>query len=517
MKNAKTGFSTAAIFVLTATLLGCASRKIIFPVAPSDTKANSLVLKAGKFETASNKYKADFGTLVVPENRDKAGSRLIELPVIRIHASGSNPTEPIFYLQGGPGQSNTRFRPPDDLLSNHDFVMVGYRGVDGSMVLQCPEAQKALKGNDEVLSEKALKKIGEAFASCLSRLKKEGVDLDGYTMMEVIEDLEAARVALSYKRIHLLSCSYGTRLAYIYGLKHPDSIYRSAMIGVNPPGHFGWEPETVDAQLKYYADLWAKDPKMSARTPDLLATMRQVAHNMPRRWLFFPINPDKVKIMTFFLLYHRDTAAMVFDAYVAAEKGDASGLALMSMAYDFMPSTSIWGEFILKGVSAEFDSSRDYFTEMDPPNSILGSPVGKLLWGSVQFGNLPIKKIPEEFRKVQPSDVETLLISGSIDFSTPAEFAAKELLPYLSKGKQVILSEMGHCDDVWKVQREATRLLLTSFYDTGVPNDSLFVYQPMDFDTKLKFPKLAKLVLVTNTVWAAMVIVGLVSFISFIF
>jgi hypothetical protein len=208
---------------------------------------------------------------------------------------------------------------------------------------------------------------------------------------------------------------------------------------------------------------------------------------------------------------------MVFDAYVTAEKGDASGLALMSMAYDFMPSTSIWGESALKAASADFDSSRDYFTEMDPPNSILGAPVSKLLWGAAQFANLPIKKIPEEFRKSQPSEVETLLISGSIDFSTPAEFATKELLPYLSKGKQVILSEMGHDGDVWNVQPEATRLLLTSFYDTGVPNDSLFVYQPMDFDAKLKFPKLAKLVLVTNTVWAAMVIVGLVSFISFIF
>jgi pimeloyl-ACP methyl ester carboxylesterase len=301
MRNAQSRLSAAAFFILIATLLGCASRKITFPAAPLDKKANSLVLKAGKFETASNKYKADFGTLVVPENRDKAGSRLIELPVIRIHASGSNPTEPIFYLEGGPGQSNTRFMPPDYLLSNHDFVQVGYRGADGSMVLDCPEVQKAVKGNDEVLSEKALKKVGEAFVSCFSRLKEVGVDLDSYTMMEVIEDLEAARVALGYKRIHLLSASYGTRLAYIYGLKHPDSIYRSAMIGVNPPGHFVWEPETLDAQLKYYADLWAKDPKMSARTPDLLATMRQVAHNMPRRWLFFPINPDKVKMVSFII------------------------------------------------------------------------------------------------------------------------------------------------------------------------------------------------------------------------
>jgi hypothetical protein len=51
-------------------------------------------------------YDADVGTLAVPERRDDPGSRMIELPIIRIRATGPQPAEPIFWFEGGPGQTN---------------------------------------------------------------------------------------------------------------------------------------------------------------------------------------------------------------------------------------------------------------------------------------------------------------------------------------------------------------------------------------------------------------------------
>src|SRR3970282_1191036 len=107
-----------------------------------------------------------------------------------------------------------KWRPREFLLSNHDVVLVGYRGVDGSSVLDCPEVEKALKGEgDDLLGEKTLKNIAQAWTDCASRLTKEGIDIDGYTMMEVIEDMESARTALGYEQIDLYSVSYGTRVA----------------------------------------------------------------------------------------------------------------------------------------------------------------------------------------------------------------------------------------------------------------------------------------------------------------
>jgi len=95
-----------------------------------------------------------------------------------------------------------------------------------------------------------------------------------------------------------------------------------------------------------------------------------------------------------------------------------------------IPNSSNWGERASKAVSAHCNPKRDYDAEMDPAGSIIGSPVSKQDWGGFQKGGWPIKPIPEEYRKLRYSDVETLLVNGSIDFATPAE-SAKKLLPYL--------------------------------------------------------------------------------------
>ena len=155
---------------------------------------------------------ADCGTLVVPENRASSKSRLIALPVTRILARSSHPLAPIFHLNGGPGITNMTFPQASRLAAQHDVVMVGYRGVDGSSVLNCPEVTAALENSADYLGKASLSAYSQAFASCAQRLERTGVDLAGYTLAEQADDIEAARVALGYKRIDLLSESAGTRL-----------------------------------------------------------------------------------------------------------------------------------------------------------------------------------------------------------------------------------------------------------------------------------------------------------------
>ena len=121
----------------------------------------------------------------------------------------------------------------------------------------------------------------------------------------------------------------------------------------------------------------------------------------------------------------------------------------------------------------------------------MGSPLALLIWGSAA-GAWPINLIPAELRQVQPCDVETLLVSGSLDFSTPAEFATRELLPHLTRGKQVILKEYGHVNDVFSIQPQIIERLLTSFYEMGVVDDLLVTCVPMDFHVPVGFPLLAK-------------------------
>jgi pimeloyl-ACP methyl ester carboxylesterase len=388
-----------------------------------------------------------------------------------------------------------RFSRLSGLIENHDLVMVGYRGVDGSVVMDCPEITRLFKRPPgDLLSDTTMAATATAYRECGMRLRDEGVDTDGYTLTDVVDDIEAARRALGFESIHLISQSYGTRLALIYAWLHPESVHRSAMIAVNPPGHFVWFPDVIDDQIEHYAALCAQDPECSSRTNDLAESMRRVSHNMPNRWLFFPIDRGAVMAATFGLLYHTTTASTVIDAWLAADDGDPSGFALLTLVAKWMfPSASVWGESASKAMSADYvyDPARDFQAEMNPPGSIIGSPTSMLGWAGAQ--GWPVKLIPESLRTVQPSDIDMLLVSGNIDFSTPARFATEELLPHLTNGRQVLLSEFGHTGDVWSLQPEATERLLTTYFATGTADSSLFRYQPMSFHVGLGLTGMAKL------------------------
>ena len=486
----------ALVMVIMASMMtGCGTKESPITV-PEGSKAGDLTtMEPCTYEAGDVEYAAECGTLMVPENRSDPESRLIALPVIRIPATGSNPTEPIFRFAGGPGDSNMKFSRLEGLIENHDIVLIGYRGVDGSVNLQSPEITQALKGvGGDLFSEASLANLGNAYTRFARRIQNEGINLESYNIVETIEDMEAARIALGYQRINLLSQSYGTRLAMIYMWTHSESLHRVAMVCVNPPGHMVWEPDDIDRLIEYDASLCAKDAECSARTGNLAETMRNVAQNMPRRWLLLSIDPGKVKLVTHFMLMHRGSAAMAFDTFIAAEGGDPSGLALMSLASDFMvPSASNWGHAMAIGVSADYDPERDYISEMNPPDSILGAPSSIGIWGSTKYMDWTVEPIPSELRQVQLSDVETLLVSGSADYTNPGRIATEELLPYLSNGTEIKLSEFGHTGDFWGMQPEASVHLLTTFYDTGKVDDSRYTYQPMDFHVGLGFPEIAKI------------------------
>ena len=476
--------------------LSCSRNEVLKFPADTETanaKAGEMVKKEGIFECKEKQYRADFAALTVHENRTKTGSRLIQLPVVRIHSENKNPSEPVFLLKGGPGVSNIWKSPPIWLLKNHDVVMVGYRGVDGSVILEAPEIVEGYKVGKEPFSRENLRKNAKAHRAAFDRLKKEGIDIDGYNMVEVIDDMEAARKAFGYSKINLFSRSYGTRLAYIFGLRYPHGIQRSVMVGVNPPGHFVWDPEVVDGYLKYYGSLWKKDAQAVARTPDIIKTIQNVLASLPKKWfIVFNIDAQKVKTAMFLMLYHKKTTVQMLDAFVAAEKGDYSGLAYLSFMYDQMiPYAMNWAENISKAFSADFDPDRDYYDAMMPPGSIIGAPVS-VLFEMGKYGAWPIKPIPEEYRKLQFSDVHTLMVNGNLDVSTPVKYAQDELLPYLKKGKLVVPREMGHVDDIFNLQPEAFKLLVVTYYLKGIVDDSKFKYDPINFIPEKTFQDVAK-------------------------
>ena len=205
------------------------------------------------------------------------------------------------------------FSKASRIADRHDVVLVGYRGVDGSVRLDCPEVVSALKHSADYLAQKSFHAYSHAFGDCAARLRADGVDLAGYSTTAQVDDLEAARKALGYGPIDLLSESAGTRLAMIYAWRYPKSIHRSVMIGVNPPGHFLWSPTTTDALIHTYANLCARDSSCRSRTSDLAASIQRTAAHLPDRFWFLPIEKGNARIASFYGLMEStsDAAATV--------------------------------------------------------------------------------------------------------------------------------------------------------------------------------------------------------------
>ena len=98
---------------------------------------------------------------------------------------------------------------------------------------------------------------------------------------------------------------------------------------------------------------------------------------------------------------------------------------------------------------------------------------------------------------MQNSNVPTLLISGTLDFETPAQNATKELLPHLRNGHQVILSGLGHAEDFWYYEPKASTQLLTTFYATGQVDTSRYTPNKVSFATPSTQAGIAKDLLAT--------------------
>jgi len=467
---------------------------------PEGAQAGDLILDRCDYETENGSYEADCGTLVVPENRADPQSRLIALPVTRIRARSERPGNPVFRLEGGPGKTNMKFSAASRMADGRDVVLVGYRGVDGSSVLDCPEVESALKHSTDLQGEKSFRAYGEALQACADRLTDDGVDLAGYSLAQRVDDLEDARAALDYDRIDLVSESAGTRTAMIYSWRFPESIGRSVMIGVNPPGHFLWDAKTTDEQIRRYADLCSEDKTCSNRTDDLAASMRETAADIPDRWFFLPIKEGNVRVASFYGLAESTSenaplsSPMTLDSWLSAADGDASGFWFQSLLADIaFPTAFVWGEYAA-AARADAQAASDYFSSGGQKRrSNLGYAATAFGWGGGRLTD-GWPAVPDEgdFSSVRTSEVETLLIGGTLDFATPPQWATRDLLPHLPNGQQVVLDGFGHSFDFWTYQPEASSRLINTFFDSGKVDHSLYRPARVDFTPEVTQTALAK-------------------------
>ena len=118
-----------------------------------------------------------------------------------------------------------------------------------------------------------------------------------------------------------------------------------------------------------------------------------------------------------------------------------------------------------------------------------------------------LQAIHQGHADIQDSDVEMLLVSGTVDVSTPPR-TLDEARPHFHKAQIVLLPEFSHVGDVESFQPAALERLINSYYDTGVADSSLYVYEPVSFKPGFSLTLAARVLVGGMVVVPALVLLG---------
>lgn len=238
--------------------------------------------------------KLDCGTLIVPENRDRAGGRTLRLAVAILRSSSPTPRQdPVVFLSGGPGGAFVRFtRQFADgelfraIRAERDLVVWDQRGTGYSEPTLCPDLAGRLVGVD-LLPGTAERRIGaavEIVAECRRRMEADNLDFSAYNSATSARDLDDLRRALGYERWNVFGASYGTRLALTAARDVPGGIRALVLDAVSPtvggvddgPANFARTLERVFRQCEADPACRLEFPNLEAEFDALVAALDAV-------------------------------------------------------------------------------------------------------------------------------------------------------------------------------------------------------------------------------------------------
>ncbi len=419
-----------------------------------NAKAGDLIMKTGTFLG----YDADFGVLIVPENRRKP-YKLINIPVIKVNALDSVKSEPVFLLNGGPGTSNIwNNNFPEDLLNKHDIIMVGYRGVEGSVILECPDVKKIIKVKN-IFEEQNFKNLVYTWEEEASKFQRNLIDIEGYSKFDVIQDIEDVRVALEIEKINFYAFSYGTMIAQLYIYYYANNINKMVFIGARPFGYYLHDPFIINNKINLLIDNLILTGEIEDEYFDTESIFRSLKKNIS----FF--EESKFGIAAFQQLYSYNSSKNFINSLIMAKNEDYKKIIQIYTTYsDKFTNELVLGDYAVKtSCSASF---YDYDSiSFFPPAKL--KRTGHFLTESINRWYLTFNLCYRQFNidySFKENSVPTLFISAEYDFIAPYEFIKSELLPIFENYEFFLIPNQGH-DDLIKNNSRFIQNKIIRFYD----------------------------------------------------
>ena len=482
--------------LLLSTVWGSKPLNAQSPTRLTRSKPGDLILIPFLLETQDGKpVAAEWGRLVVPENRAQPEGNLIELPFVRFKATTPEKGPPIFSLAGGPGDETlhnlTDMLPFVPIFQDlGDLIIPEPRGVGYSRPrLDCPGPYH-LPLNKPLDYDTLFKAAREYMVNCAEFWKGQEVDLSGYNVREMAADIDAIRQALGYDKLILFGGSFGSHHGLAVLKYYGKHVERAVLAGVEGPNHTIKLPSTIQHHLEKLNAMVKADPQLSPRIPDFLKLIETVLERLEQEPVTVEVrDPETGKTVAV------TVGAVDLQTVTANGMGNVPFLQALPARYHAM----VQGDFSWLAERA-LESRRNRRVRLMPAlvdcasgatterHAKIKEEADQTLMGGIINGALfdycdalGGADLNDGFRGDLYSEVPTLLVSASLDARTPVS-NAEEILKGLVNGQHLILENVSHnFGDLGEEQVQQYLHAVIQFL-RGKPLPTTRIVNPFQFD-----------------------------------
>ena len=413
------------------------------------------------------------GYLIVPEDRAGDPTHTIRLAVAVYHSSSSNPaSEPVLFLQGGPGGEAVKLSSEAypllvaPFLPERDFIAYDQRGTGLSEpALNCSDLTKAYLQDIYGQIPPDTRKIvyTNAFLSCQGQMSVGGINLNAYTTSASAADVRDLLKVLNYQQVDLYGASYGTRLAQVILRDDPSIVHAAILDSVVPieTNFFAQYPGSIQSALKLLFDACSADPKCDAAYPNLEAVFWDEVSRLDSK----PVTLTIANPQTGTITENVDGSVFIGVVLGSLKQSDLITTAPQTIYhfkagdYSAVLAAETSLPFAFQGISAGLYISmicheHILATTPDQLQAAVGGPVDIQEYAWLPFfGNAQdIYRACQSWHAVGPSsgenapvssDIPTLIITGKFDPTTPPKYA-QQVEAHLSHSYYFEFPNQGH-------------------------------------------------------------------------
>ncbi|GAB5382606.1 MAG: alpha/beta fold hydrolase [Aliiglaciecola sp.] len=401
------------------------------------------------------------GFIWVPENRNAKDSRKIQVSYVRFPATGKTKGAPIVYLSGGPGGSGIgtakwrRFPLFMALREHADVIALDQRGAGKSDTLPKCQSDQQLPLNQKISPSEITQKYRFAAIQCQQFWAQHNIDMLGYTTVQNAWDLNDLRKHLGSPKISLWGISYGSHLA-LAALslfeQHIDKVIIASAEGLDQTVKL---PKHTKHYFQRVQQVIDQDDKLKAKFPDIVGLINGVHRRLEKKPLetSVPVQ-DNAPLPFLFQKHHMQLLAsrMIADpnqylamllniyAELAQQKTEMLTRVLSRGMFNNKPI-----EFRLMPLAMDVASGISPARLKQVNTQASAGLLGDALNFPMPHLNLAIEGLDlgQQFRTPMPSDVPTLLLTGTLDGRTYVE-GQNQAVAHLNNVVQVEIINAGH-------------------------------------------------------------------------